>query len=122
MLDDDTPNRTVDINRGQAGKNDSAPVSVRALGLLSYINTYLRSLAQLHHIVRQERDLNVIAQMTGKKDYQVRKSLEELNTWSEQNLSTAFTALCLADYHIKKGRDPLLAIQLLLARLCLRKG
>ena len=122
MLADDTPNRSVDINRGQTGKNDNAPPGIRALGLLSYINTYLRSLAQLRHISLQERDLSVIAQRTGKKEYQVRKSLDELKTWSEQNLSTAFAALCLADYHIKKGRDPLLAIQLLLARLCLRKG
>ncbi|MDO5296666.1 MAG: DNA polymerase III subunit delta [bacterium] len=122
MLASDTANRTVDFSRGTSGKNDNAPVSVRALGLLSYINTYLRSLAQLQHLSAQHgRDISAIAQQTGKKDYQVRKSLEELQTWTSQSLHTAFTALCLSDYHIKKGRDPLLAIQLLLTRLCLRK-
>lgn len=122
MLSESNSGRAADINRGASGKNDDVPASIRALGLLSYINTYLRSLAQMQHLVSQHgRDISAIAQETGKKDYQVRKTLEEIGTWSDRNLRSAFTALCLADYHIKKGRDPLLAVQLLLTRLCLRK-
>ncbi|MBQ7569203.1 hypothetical protein IJT17_10450 [bacterium] len=122
MLADPSPSRTVNVSVSSSGKGDSAPTSIRALGLLSYINTYLRSLSQTQHLKKQHgSDIAAIARLTNKKEYQVRKTLEELVTWQESHLRSAFTALCLADYNIKKGRDPMLAIQLLLARLCVRK-
>lgn len=121
FFSEDGSNRTKDIRL--ANKGDNAPASIRALGMLSYINTYLRSLAQLRHLTSSGVvSLAALATQTGKKEFQVRKNLEELDTWSDRDLRNAFTALCLADYSIKHGRDHLIALQLVLTRLCLRRN
>ena len=122
LLSDNTGRRAADISTGPGGKPDTVPAGIRALGLLTYLNTYLRSLVQLRHLVsRHGSDLSTLAQLTGKKEFQLRKSLSELDSWSDASLRTAFRALCLADYHIKRGRDHLLAVHMVVYRLCLRK-
>ena len=121
FFSDDGANRAKDIR--PASKGDNAPANIRALGMLAYINTYLRSLAQLRHLTAESgRNYSSLATKTGKKEYQIRKTLEDLDTWSESDLRNAFTALCLADFSIKNGRNHLIALQLVLTRLCLRRN
>ncbi|MCR5660895.1 MAG: DNA polymerase III subunit delta [bacterium] len=95
-----------------------------AFGLLSYTNSYLRSLAQAMSLAEQygNNPAALAPFMPGKKEFQIRKTLEELNSWSEQDLAKAFEALCKADFRLKTGNDPRMTISLLILSLCLRKG
>lgn len=93
-------------------------------GLLSYTNSYVRSIAQLRSLRDQFGDSpSVLAKyLPNKKPYAIRKSLEELDTWAESDLRRAFEALMRADLRIKIGGDPLLVMQLLILQLCRRRG
>lgn len=93
-------------------------------GLLSYLNSYLRSLAQVQSAAGRHGSsvAAVVREIPGKKDYQVRKALEELRTWAPAELRLAFDMLCRADLRIKTGGDPRLVLELLLVQLCARRG
>ena len=95
-----------------------------AIGLLSYTNTYLKSLAQVMSLVNQygSNPAAIAPYLPGKKEFQIRKTIEELSTWSELDLAKAFEALCKADLRLKTGNDPRMTISLLILSLCLRKG
>jgi len=93
-------------------------------GLLSYINSYLRSLVQVQALAaRHGSSAAALArEMPGKKEFQIRKSLEEIRTWAPNDLHRAFEMLCRADLRIKTGGDPRLILELLLIQLCNRRG
>lgn len=91
--------------------------------LLSYMNTYLRSLAQVQSLhARGGNAQSIAAAIPGKKDFQIRMALEELRTWSAAELRLAFDMLCRADLRIKTGADPRLVLELLLVQVCMRRG
>ena len=119
LLSDSPENK---ISQSAAG-NKSADVSTRALGLLSYLNTYLRSLAHLHSLTHRygTRLSDLSPHLKGRKEFQIRNDLRNLSKWSEVALRQALLLLCDTDMQIKSGRDPRLAVDLLLATLCIRK-
>ncbi len=124
MLNEDNPDLILAAkSSAQQSGQKTVPASVKAIGLLSYINTYLRSMAQLRSLAAQygTSPATLASHLPGKKEYQIRKSLAEMQTWSESNLKDAFSRLCLTDQSIKLGRSPLLAIQLMIASLCFRR-
>ncbi len=91
-----------------------------AIGLLSYLNTYLNSMAQTAHVGNSPAALK--AAFPGKKDFQVKKQVQEAATWSPRDLSLAFEALLKADLRLKTGTDGRLVMQLLLMQMCGRQG
>jgi DNA polymerase III delta subunit len=94
-----------------------------AAGLLSYINSYLLGLVQVLELRPRLKTAAAIAkELPRRSEFQVRKSLEELSTWSERELELAFERLARADHRIKSGTDPVLMLQLLLLQLTTRKG
>jgi DNA polymerase-3 subunit delta len=88
--------------------------------LLSYLNSYLRGLAQVAALPGGAAE--IARAIPGKREFQVRMTLEELRTWSPSELRGAFELLCRADGRIKSGSDPRLVLELLLLQLCSRKG
>ncbi|MGM9998494.1 MAG: DNA polymerase III subunit delta [Candidatus Bruticola sp.] len=94
-----------------------------SLTLLSYVNTYLRFLAQLQNLTKKYGcNLKTLAQhLPDKKEFQIRLSLEALRSWKEENLRSAFQNLCLADLRLKTGASPILTMQLLTLRLIGRR-
>lgn len=117
-----TGNRALALQAAAALMDGDA--SGGAFGLLSYTNSYLRSLAQVKTLAdRYGSNPNILEQhLTNKKPYQIKKSLAEARTWSWSELRTAFSKLCLADLRIKTGAEPGLTIQLLVMHLCSHKG
>jgi DNA polymerase-3 subunit delta len=93
-------------------------------GLLSYLNSYLRSLAQIQALAARHGSsaANLAREVPGKKEFQIRKTLEELRTWSDRDLQRAFELVCRADLRVKTGQDPRLILELLLVDLCHRRG
>ncbi|MGM9992011.1 MAG: DNA polymerase III subunit delta [Candidatus Bruticola sp.] len=94
-----------------------------SLTLLSYINTYLRSLAQIQDLTKKYGyNLKILAQhLQDKKEIQIRRSLEDLRSWREDHLRSAFQSLCQADWRLKTGASPILTMQLLTLRLTNRR-
>jgi DNA polymerase III delta subunit len=91
-----------------------------AIGLLSYLNTYLNSMAQTRHVSGSQAALK--AAFPAKKDFQLKKQVQEAGTWSPRDLSIAFEALLKADLRLKTGTDGRLVMQLLLMQMCGRQG
>ncbi len=93
-------------------------------GLLSYVNSYLRSLVQVQSLAARHGSspAAVAREIPGKKEFQVRMALEELRTWAPGELRQAFELVCRADLRIKTGGDPRLILELLLVQLCNRRG
>lgn len=97
--------------------------SSQAPGLLSYLNSYLLGLVQVAELKPRLKTAAAIAkELPRKQEFQIRKTLEELATWSENELATAFEKLARADHRIKTGSDPVLMLQLLILQLCSRRG
>ena len=95
----------------------------QAPSLLSYLNSYLLGLVQVAELRPRLKTAAAIArELPRRSEFQIRKSLEELSTWSETDLATAFERLARADYRIKTGTDPLLMMQLLILHLCHRQA
>lgn len=91
--------------------------------LMSYLNSYLLGLAQLKELkVTLKTPAAIAAALTKKTEFQVRKSLEEADSFSTEELKMAFDRLEKADLRIKTGTDPRLMLQLLVLQLCSRKG
>lgn len=91
-----------------------------AIGLLSYLNTYLNSMAQTRHVGSSPAALK--AAFPGKKEFQVKKQVQEASTWTPADLHKAFEALLKADWRLKTGTDGRLVMQLLLMQMCGRQG
>lgn len=93
-------------------------------GLLSYLNSYLRSLAQVQALAARHGSspATLAREIPGKKEFQVRQALEELRTWAPSELRLAFDMLVRADLRIKTGADPRLVLELFLIQLCARRG
>ncbi len=93
-------------------------------GLLSYINSYLRSLVQVQVLAARHgpSPAALAREMPGKKEFQIRKALDEVRTWAPVELHRAFEMICRADLRIKTGGDPRLILELLLIQLCNRRG
>jgi DNA polymerase III delta subunit len=95
----------------------------QAPGLLSYLNSYLLGLVQVAELKPRLKTAAAIAkELPRKQEFQIRKTLEELATWNETELATAFERLARADHRIKTGSDPTLMLQLLILQLCSRRG
>lgn len=94
--------------------------------ILGYINSYLTSLIQTGGLMRQLGSTAAVAQaIPRKKEFQVKKTLEELRTWSAQELEAALQALVRADFKCKGGEgggEPRLLLQMLVLKMCSRKG
>lgn len=93
--------------------------------ILGYINSYLTSLVQTGGLMRELGSAAAVAQaIPRKKEYQVKKTLEELRTWSAEDLEAGFEALVRADFKSKGGAgggDTKLLLQMLVLKLCSRK-
>lgn len=91
--------------------------------ILSYLNSYLVSLVQIGGLYKQLRSTADVAKaIPRKKEFQVKKTLQELKTWSESDLDQAFENICRADFRMKSGHESKLVLQLLLLQLCKRRG
>lgn len=89
--------------------------------LLSYLNTWLRSLAQVQSL--HAKGMSALqAAMPNRKDWMIQRDVEQVRTWSVAELRLAFDMLCRADLRIKTGSDPRLVLELLLVQLCMRRG
>lgn len=94
-----------------------------AQSLLSYLNSYLLSLVQVNELRPRLKTASAIArELPRKSEYQIKKTLDELSSWSETDLANAFERLARADYRIKTGADPVMVMQLLILQLCMRGG
>jgi DNA polymerase-3 subunit delta len=94
-----------------------------AQSLLSYLNSYLLGLVQVAELKPRLKTAAAIArELPRRSEFQIRKSLEELSTWSETDLANAFERLARADFRIKTGADPVLVMQLLILQLCHRQA
>lgn len=93
--------------------------------ILGYINTYLASLVQISGLMKSLGSAAEVARAIPRKtEFQVKKSLEELRTWSAKDLEEGFDALARADFKSKGGDgggDPRLLLQMLILKLCSRK-
>ena len=93
--------------------------------IFSYLNSYLVSLVQISGLIKQHKTASEVAKVLPRKtEFQVKKSLEELRTWSEKDFRDGFDALVRADFKCKGGAggaDPKLLLQMLVLKLCSRK-
>ena len=93
--------------------------------IFSYLNSYLVSLVQVRGLFKLHKTASEVAKAIPRKtEYQVKKSLEELRSWSEKDLRDGFDALARADFKSKGGgggADPKLLLQMLVLKLCSRK-
>lgn len=93
--------------------------------ILGYLNSYLTSLVQVGGLMKVHRSAAEVARAIPRKtEFQVKKSLEELRTWSAQDFEQGFDALARADFKNKGGdggADPRLLLQMLVLKLCSRK-
>lgn len=91
--------------------------------LLSYMNSYLLGLVQVAELRPRLKTAAAIAkEIPRRTEFQIRKSLEELDTWAESDLANAFERLAKADYRMKTGADPVLMMQLLVLQLVHRQA
>jgi DNA polymerase III delta subunit len=92
--------------------------------ILGYLQSYLTSLVQTAGLMRQLGSAAAVAQaIPRKKEYQVKKTLEELRTWSNDDLEAGLEGLLRADFKSKGGgggAEPRLLLQMLILKLCSR--
>jgi len=93
--------------------------------IMGYLNSYLTSLTQVRGLMKIHGNVAEVARaIPRKKEYQVKKTVEELRTWSAKDLTDGFDALTRADFKSKGGDgggDPKLLLQMLVLKLCSRK-
>ncbi len=92
--------------------------------ILGYLQSYLTSLIQTAGLMKQLGNAAAVAQaIPRKKEYQVKKTLEELRTWSTSDLEAGMEGMLRADFKSKGGdggADPRLLLQMLVLKLCSR--
>ncbi len=90
--------------------------------LLSYLNTYLVGTAQLKQLkVELKTPAAIAATIPRKTEYQIKKNLEDADSYSFDDLRLAFDRIEKADLRIKTGSDPRLMLQLLVLQICSRR-
>lgn len=90
--------------------------------LLSYLNTYLVGTAQLKQLkVDLKTPAAIAAVIPRKTEYQIKKNLEDADSYSFDDLRLAFDRIEKADLRIKTGSDPRLMLQLLVLQICSRR-
>ena len=93
--------------------------------ILGYLNSYITSLVQTGGLMKRLGSAAAVAQaLPRKKEYQVKKTLQELRTWSATDLEGAFEVMARADFKSKGGAgggDPRLLLQMLVLKLCSRR-
>jgi DNA polymerase III delta subunit len=92
--------------------------------ILGYLQSYLTSLIQTAGLMKQLGNAAAVAQaIPRKKEFQVKKTLEELRTWSSDDLEAGLEGMLRADFKAKGGAggaDPRLMLQMLILKLCSR--
>lgn len=93
--------------------------------IIGYLQSYLSGLIQTAGLYKQLGTAAAVAQaMTPrKKEFQIKKSLEELRTWSSDDLEQGLEAILRADFKSKGGdggADGRLLLQMLILKLCSR--
>lgn len=93
--------------------------------ILKYLNSYLSSLVQIAGLKNSLGSAAEVAKAIPRKtEFQVKKSFEELRSWSSKDFEEGFEALTRADFKSKGGEggaDPRLLLQMLILKLCSRK-
>lgn len=90
--------------------------------ILGYINAYVVSLVQVGGLYKELRSARAVAEaIPAKKEFQVKKTLQELKSWSGRDLEQAFEMMARADQRMKTGADARLVLELLLLQLCNRR-
>lgn len=94
--------------------------------ILGYLQSYLISLIQTAGLYEELGSAAAVASvLIRKKEYQVKKTLQELRTWSQADLRAAVESVLRADYKSKGGEggaSPRLLLQMLILNMCLRRG
>lgn len=92
--------------------------------ILGYLQSYLISLIQTSGLMKQLGNAAAVAQaIPRKKEYQVKKTLEELRSWSQSDLEAGMEGMLRADFKSKGGdggANPRLLLQMLVLKLCSR--
>jgi DNA polymerase-3 subunit delta len=92
--------------------------------IVGYLHSYLTSLLQTAGLMKQLGSAAAVAQaIPRKKEFQIKKTLEELRTWGQDDLEAGVEALLRADFRGKGGdggADPRLLLQMLILKLCSR--
>lgn len=92
--------------------------------IIGYLQSYLTSLIQTAGLMKQLGNAAAVAQaIPRKKEFQVKKTLEELRSWSNNDLEAGLEAMLRADFKCKGGgggADPRLLLQMLILKLCSR--
>ena len=93
--------------------------------IVGYLQSYVTGLIQTAGLYKQLGSAAAVANaMTPrKKEFQIKKSLEELRTWSSDDLEQGLEALLRADFKSKGGdggADGRLLLQMLVLKLCSR--
>ncbi len=90
--------------------------------ILGYINAYLVSLVQVGGLYKRMGSISAVTQaIPRKKEFQIKKTLQELKTWSGRDLEQAFEMMARADQRLKTGSEVRLVLHLLLFQLCNRR-
>lgn len=92
--------------------------------ILGYLQSYLTSLIQTSSLMRQLGNATAVAQALKKKDFQVKKTVEELRSWSQDDMEAGLEGMLRADFKSKGGAggaEPRLLLQMLILKLCSRK-
>lgn len=93
--------------------------------ILGYLHSYLSSLVETQGLMRRLGSAAAVADaLPRKKEYQVKKTLDELRTWSDDDLEAGLEGMLRADFKSKGGAggaDPRLLLQMLVLKLCSRK-
>ncbi len=92
--------------------------------ILGYLHSYLSSLIETQGLMRRLGSAAAVAEaLPRKKEYQVKKTLEELRSWSNDDLEAGLEGMLRADFKSKGGAggaDPRLLLQMLILKLCSR--
>ncbi len=92
--------------------------------ILGYLHSYLSSLIETGGLMRRLGSAAAVADaLPRKKEYQVKKTLDELRTWSNDDLEAGLEGMLRADFKSKGGAggaEPRLLLQMLVLKLCSR--
>lgn len=93
--------------------------------ILGYLHSYMTSLIQVEGLMKELGSASAVAQaLPRKKEYQVKKTVEELRTWSASDFQGALEAMLKTDFKSKGGSgggDPRLLLQMLVLKMCSRR-
>lgn len=88
------------------------------LRILAYLSTHYRGLIKLKAMQTARASRARMAEVTGKKEWNVDKDLRLLERLPAGELDGAVEAMIRADQGIKSGKDAILLLQLLIIHLC----